>query len=382
MVPGFIVSQEGDTIRGFVENRSLSSNIKVCYFAAGREKGGELKAYYPSDIRSYGLTGLKYYQSITIKDQAGSDKKVFATILMASRAGLYRYRKSTFIVHDSLGTHDLTFNGVQDLFGMNRSRGKLNFLFADCKTIRFPWDSIILNDDKIMELTRKYNACRRAPIVFRPSNEIPAIRNSFGLLGGYDASSYQFASFSSTVTRATYHETKFTGSSVPVFGVWWAMTFPRLSSAFSVYSEITSFSSTINGFASGTTITGNPETEEVSLKSSYLRLALGLRVLIPMRGVTPFIKVGVSTYQASGFVGTRTHNITVNGILVTDVTQPWDKANLAGFWMGAGLQRKITSQFAISAEARLDIVNGFSGTNTGYPLIGSHTIFMVSLVKR
>jgi opacity protein-like surface antigen len=379
-VPGYLVPLQGDTIRGFIENRSLKSNANFCVFAASAKESP--KIYYPGDIKAYGMDGLKYFQSISIKDNLGNSKRVFASIVLMSRASLYRYRKSTYMVHDSLGTQDLTFNGPQDLFGMNKSRGKMNFMFADCKTVRFPWDSIILNDEKIVELTRKYNSCKGVPILFKPGKVIRPVRSSFGLLIGFDASSYQFADFEATGTRATYRQTKFTGSNVPVFGGWYSLTFPRLSNAFSVYAEATYFSQTINGFASGTSITGNPETESVELKANYLRLGLGVKVLIPMRYITPFLKGGVSSYQASGFSGTRTHETLINSTLVSDVTHPWDNANLIGFWVGFGIERSLSDRLAISAEARYDTVTGFSGTNTGYPLNGSHTIFMLSLTKR
>ena len=93
---------------------------------------------------------------------------------------------------------------------------------------------------------------------------------------------------STTGTRATYGQTKFTGSNVSGFGGWYSLTFPRLSNAFSVYAEATYFSQTINGFASGTNITGNPRLRSVELKANYLRLGLGVKVLIPIRYITPF----------------------------------------------------------------------------------------------
>src|SRR5882672_11474908 len=73
--PGYIVSSSRDTVSGFIENRSKGSNQKQCYFR--KTRGDKSKVYGPMEIIGYGLTGVRYYEAVSIKDSQGNPSLIF-----------------------------------------------------------------------------------------------------------------------------------------------------------------------------------------------------------------------------------------------------------------------------------------------------------------
>ncbi len=374
--PGYIVTNSLDTLKGFIENRSKGSDFAKCYFRKTiREKS---TVYTPADIVGFALNNLKYYKTITVKDEQGKDKLVFATILLPGRASLFRYQKDIYLRHDSLGTYSLHFNTIRDLTGMNKIRGKLNFIFADCKRgKRVAWDSIILTDEKIIELVKKYNACKNSNVKLDPKNKIPGIKGNFGILAGVDIMNLQFASFA-TVSLNTLEGTKFENSSSPLAGLTYSLTFPSFTNNFSVLAELGYFKSKISGHASGTESSG-PFTEDVSFSANYIKTALGVRILIPTRTVTPFLKCGISLYSATDFMGVRTRTDYINNAAIVQVTNPWTSGNQNGIWIGGGVMRRISNKLALSVETRFDRTHGYNGPYPAYPLNGTHLTFLFGI---
>jgi hypothetical protein len=376
-VPGYVVTNNRDTLRGFIENRSKKSDYKVCYFRKGiKEKS---TAYTPNDIIAFGLTNLKYYETITVKDKLGKDQLAFAGILLPGRASLFRYGEEMYLRHDSLGIYNLHFNTIRDLTGMNKVRGKLNFIFSDCKKgKRIAWDSIILTDEKITELVKNYNICKNSQGKLNPTSKIPALKGNLGILAGIDITNMQFQPFSSTAGTIALQATKFESSSSPIFGLSYGLSFPRFNSNFSLYAEASYFKSVIRGHGSAQGISV-PETEDITLSANYLKIGLGVRIQFPTRNFTPFLKFGISSYNDSNFSGVRTRTQYINNIPVTEVTNPWTSGSQSGLWLSGGVQRKISGKVSISLEARYDRTNGFNGPYPAYPLSGSHTTFLFGI---
>ena len=302
-VSGYIVTAKRDTVMGLIENRSKSSDYKSCYFK--KNEKDKITSYAPGEIAAFGLDNLKDYESITIKYATGKEVAVFARVILSGRANLLRYQNGLYLRHDSLGTRDLRFEGLQDLKGMNKIRGQLNFLFSDCKTKRIAWDSIILSNEKIYELVNNYNLCKNSSLRKKVILKAPSVKGTFGVFAGQNTQIMQIASITYATDRSTLGATRFDNSVSPIFGLSYCLTFPRFSSNSSVYTEISYFASDVKGFGS---IQGTyyKETEDLALSANYLRLAIGTRLLFPARHYTPFIKFGISRYNASNFSGTRT----------------------------------------------------------------------------
>ena len=69
--PGYIVTNEFDTITGLVDYRSDLVNMKVCSFK--KTEASVTENYYPGDIYGYWIDEGKYYVSKVITEKAITD---------------------------------------------------------------------------------------------------------------------------------------------------------------------------------------------------------------------------------------------------------------------------------------------------------------------
>ena len=88
-VAGFIVTNEGDTIKGTFDLRSNVSNGRVCHFCANGSK--EYQVYAPGSIRNYGTSdGGLLYESLQIPFE-DTVQTVFAEYLIKGGITLFFY---------------------------------------------------------------------------------------------------------------------------------------------------------------------------------------------------------------------------------------------------------------------------------------------------
>ena len=373
IVPGYAVTTNGDTLKGFIENRSRASDRKFCYFKKSMTE--KATKYSPSEIKAFGLQNMEYYEVLTIKDKAGKDVTVFATLLMPGRASLFRFKRDLYVRHDSLGVYKLQYEGKSDYKGKAKVSGILNFAFADCKSKKVAWDSIVLSDDKIAELVKNYNICKHSPTGIKKENNIPRFKGNLGVFAGVNIMTLQVAELAGLVSDIAFKDTKFQNSSSPIYGLSYSVFFPRFNPNLSAYVEVSYFKSNITGHSSGV-ILGNPVTEDVTLSANYLRTAFGIRLLFPARSFTPFIKAGISSYNDSNFSGSRVQTTIINNAPFTQTLYQWTGGSQKGIWLGAGIQRSLSERVSINFEARVDRANGYEGPPPGYPLNAFHMTFL------
>jgi opacity protein-like surface antigen len=355
----------------------------VCFFSVN--KNVKSKAYTAEDIKAYGIDKLKYYEAISPGTENGKTMRTFATMLLGGRVSLFETRDNKYLRHDSLGTWDITFKGMRDMLAMNKVRRLMNFAFSDCKMARpIPWDSIVLDDKKIVELINTYNACKGSTIKYNANASIPLMRATFGLLAGAVSSTYSFGAFSANSGANVLQGMKFDSYSSTAMGASLGLTFPRFSNNFEAYADASYFKTTNTGQATGNGLSG-VETESVKLSATYLRTGFGIRLLFPARGITPYLKLGVSHFFASDFLGTRTRIV---GSTSPVTSTPWANANQDGIWGGLGIQKRVSGSLALNIEAKYETTSGFSMVSLStlgpsgpkYPIVGSYLTFLVGIV--
>ena len=87
--PGYIVTYNSDTLRGFIKLKSNFENSKSCIFKT--EKNQIPKILSPDDIRAYRIENGKYYLSKEIEIDS-LKKKVFLEYLVNGIVNLYYYK--------------------------------------------------------------------------------------------------------------------------------------------------------------------------------------------------------------------------------------------------------------------------------------------------
>ena len=89
---GYIITNEGDTIRGTIDYRSDVRNARECRFAAEGEK--EYKTLVPADIKGYRFADNGIYYVTRTFAIDGQEKTFFAEYLLQGGVSLYRHKEN------------------------------------------------------------------------------------------------------------------------------------------------------------------------------------------------------------------------------------------------------------------------------------------------
>ncbi len=101
--PGYIITNDFDTLRGFIRLKSNIENSGSCDFITGKNQPS--KSYSPDDIRAYRIENSKYYVSKSVMIDS-SRQRVFLEYLVDGIVDLFYYkdlgREYYFIQKDTL----------------------------------------------------------------------------------------------------------------------------------------------------------------------------------------------------------------------------------------------------------------------------------------
>ena len=89
---GYIITNEGDTIRGTIDYRSDVRNARECRFATEGEK--EYKTFVPADIKGYRFADNGIYYVTRTFAIDGQEKTFFAEYLLQGGVSLYRHKEN------------------------------------------------------------------------------------------------------------------------------------------------------------------------------------------------------------------------------------------------------------------------------------------------
>lgn len=88
---GYILTNEGDTIRGTIDFRSETKNAQSCRFKA--DNASEYRSYQPDEIHGYRLEGDGVFYVTRTFPVEGISKTFFAEYLLQGGISLYRYQE-------------------------------------------------------------------------------------------------------------------------------------------------------------------------------------------------------------------------------------------------------------------------------------------------
>lgn len=87
--PGYIITEEHDSVFGQIVYREGSQRFAICEFSAHSAAG--LKRYEPGQIKGYGFTGGWFYKSTWLEPEDIGKRLVFAEVLLVGELSLLRY---------------------------------------------------------------------------------------------------------------------------------------------------------------------------------------------------------------------------------------------------------------------------------------------------
>jgi hypothetical protein len=197
--PGFIISKNGDTLRGFILYKSVNAS-NICSFR--QELKGPVTEYTPMDILAYRFDDGRYYipKEITLEDVR---KWVFVEFLIKGKANIYfmKDRNDHYFIEKDDGRiveltekeKIITEKDGKTFVKPEQYSGKLKSVLSDCPDIYTEIDRMNLNHSSLIRLAKDYHTrvCTTEEcIVFERKKRPPRLR--IGFYGGYTLSTIKF----------------------------------------------------------------------------------------------------------------------------------------------------------------------------------------------
>jgi len=166
--PGYIITNEKDTISGLIDFRTHEMNAQVCKFKLSNMD--EVKEYYPGDIYGYRFTDDgKYYVSKDIEIE-GKQEKVFLEYLIQGIISLYFYpgdESDYYFFQDESGILRPVTKRDREVWDDetgkwyiaedNRYKSAISYIFKDSKSVSKAVYNTPFLQNRLIDLTKRYH---------------------------------------------------------------------------------------------------------------------------------------------------------------------------------------------------------------------------------
>lgn len=356
---GYIVRNEGDSIKGYLEYRSHHNNTLSCNF-----KKNELSSainFEPKDLLGYRFDDDAFYQSKDLPDTL----KVFMEMLVRGEVNLFLYRDRFFVQRGDSELNELKIDvtevRVEDR-RMNRYSthhvGILNYLLPDCDKVKERIPLIKLGEKQLTKLIQDYNICLEKEYVgFKESK--PWIQLKPGFMAGISHS--RFKMISNYIFHRPYIEA-FSAYISPVGGLTIKVNSPRISERIAIQLDVLYQDLKFSRINTTRLIT-NTRTSNIELGAKTIAFPISLSYTVNRNNYSPFIKFGAS--HILNFGTYSTHSV----ILETSLGENRFNANALemsknqwGIWAGLGIEKAIKTSYTGFIEIRGGVTDGFYGS--------------------
>lgn len=162
---GYIITNNFDSIPGYISYRSEVQNARKCVFKIHPDSSAI--DFYPEDLISYKFNDGKYYVSHYFQVE-NAVKKVFLEYIVKGYRSLYYYKEAGiqnyYIKKDDGEMLKLTYDkkvidvgGKEVLLDNNAYKGIINAAFFDCNEVRKDLPEVKLTHTSLIEITTRYN---------------------------------------------------------------------------------------------------------------------------------------------------------------------------------------------------------------------------------
>lgn len=356
---GYIIKNEGDTIKGFLEYRMHSNNTVSCNFK--KTENSSAINYEPKDVKGYRFDNDSFYQSKNLSDTS----TVFMEMLVWGEVDLYLYNERFFVQKGNSKLHELKIDVTESLVEgtrMNRYSthhiGILNSLLSDCEKIKKRIPSIKLYEKQLTILIQDYNVCvNKEYIGFKDSK--PWIQFKPGLMVGISHS--RFKMLSSYDFHRSYTG-EFSDYNSPMGGLTIKMNSPRISERLAIHLDVLyqdfKFSRNVTRIGTSSTQTSN-----IDLGAKSLAFPFSLSYSIIGNMYSPFFKIGAShilnfdKYSSFSIIDESSYGERrLNGRAISISENQW------GIWSGLGLEKTFANGKTGLIELRGGISDIFFGS--------------------
>lgn len=342
--PGYVITNENDTLHGLIDYRGDARNSKKCDFK--ENQSSVVKEFIPFSIKGYRYTDGKFYISKSIQSN-GKEIQLFLEFLVNGISDLYYYSDGTefhyFIEKSDKQLFELTNekkyfidNGAMKSRKTNRYIGLLRYAFADCPQI-FPLiTKARLEDKSLIEITKKYHeyVCNDQKCVIY-EKQLPAIRFKFAPFVSMNESSLKFSN------NPYYEAINFNKPVYPMIGLLLNTSLPNANEKLSF--QVSGEFGKCNFHGTGRGPYDNAF-EEVFFNTSIIKIKAGFKYTFPVGKFRPTFTIGGNTLKLINKDGRRVEELLGNS---TGNTREWKDVpvadNLYGYYAELGIDYHISA---------------------------------------
>ncbi|MDQ2657537.1 MAG: outer membrane beta-barrel protein [Bacteroidota bacterium] len=351
--PGYVVTNENDTLQGLIDYREGTIKYDTCFFKRSPEAG--VVKFTAGAIRSYRFLRDKFFASKTIKSHTDTLKNVFAEVIVRGKVSLFRIRKDFYVSKDTSALYKLVnekqvirVGGKRVMVESNRYIGVLNFLMSDCDRVRADVRNARLYERSLTELAERYNHCLdQRPVTYK--SDLSFMDISVGLSAG---GSLTDLGFRNGLSPDGPFAGEFRSSVSLLGGAFVDLSSPRVNPRLAFHVGVLYSHSMYYSFHSYRQLYYT-DRHYVTLDVKRLQVPFGIRYALPERKYTPYLNAGlICTYNISGdsrWIREREIDNVVETYKSNDVGLGKSQA---GIWAGFGIRRQVFPSADILLEVR------------------------------
>ncbi|WP_209400074.1 hypothetical protein [Pseudozobellia sp. WGM2] len=374
---GYIVKVNQDTISGFVDYRSNTSNSKKCIFKKSLDT--KSKTYTPSNLISFQFENGKNYKSeeVSIK---GLSEKLFLEHLFDGNTNIFissQNGKEHFYITDEKGKfHELKNdekevlrNGKTYVFDSHEYRTTLTLVFYKSKNILNELSTLAFNRKALIKIAKNYHieiTKNESYKVYGEKASKP--HQSFGPIIGL---SHITVSANNELQNQFYYfkESPTKNTPSPLVGFFYKTNFPKLNERiFLQWSTYISFSNVEWAHRRQESLYHFTEKNNINLKRTLWSNNFSVKYEFPKRKIKPTFQVGafnnleISSEYQHDYELKDTNGVTTRTDQTTE--SPFSKLNL-GFLLGTGFQTEIIDKeiYFDFLYQRSGLLDKFEGLN-------------------
>ncbi|MBO4590455.1 MAG: hypothetical protein J5698_05740 [Bacteroidaceae bacterium] len=342
--PGYIVTNEGDTIRGMVDFRTNDIMSKRCDFQANGE--GEFKTYVPGEIRSFRFDhNGKYFVSRRFEIN-GDSQLYFAEFMVEGLMNLYciadKYAEYFFFEREDGEMAQLTSrsllssSSIEDVKGdleeKKEQHGKVKLLLQDSWKAVEDMNKTDLSRKQLVKTVRDYHndVCTDGSscMIYEYKEESDKIRTHLKAFAGYDYYSHERTVFQDLGAMENYF-----GSAFEV-GLGIETDIERVIKGGSL--EVGLAYSPKASFEHEVMVKGGHEPSLTVYEKSRLIFSAGVVKRFGNGKITPLVRGGGCYVYNMGNTESRYY---MSHWIVED--KKWDNTAHAGVYLGGGAQMAV-----------------------------------------
>lgn len=292
-VSGYILTSEGDSLRGYIDYRNWLRNPKHVVFKLDLD--AHAMTYTPSSIRGFGMAAEHYIAATVeietspislqrLRESSDFDiqiDSVFLVLLSAGQKSLYYLKTSSyqdqFYIQGEKGNYQLLYykkylsEGRKNVLERNVYRDQLKAYLKECPTIHSVIDRARYSLGDLQRIFGQYSACKGEKVSFQ--NQQFLTKSHYGFIGGLSHNNLHISGDRPTHLVAADFKSAL-GFSI---GGFFDLKLSRHFNKWSFYNDLTFKTSKITGFYQTYTNENNYSNYSTTFKLNYLKLTTLVR---------------------------------------------------------------------------------------------------------